>query len=196
MHTFRGHTQRVSRHSKAGRRVFALSGLGALVASTVCALAMEHPAQAAVFTIQAGDVAALIEAINTANNNGEDDTIHLAAGTYTLTAVDNDALGFGPTGLPTITSTITINGEGAEATRIVRDVTGPLFRIIGIGDAGVLTLDGVTIAGGNIDGSGGGIISFGALTLKNSVVSGNSGRLTWLTWISFHISCPGSASCS
>ena len=61
-----------------------------LMASILCALAMEHPAQAAVFTIPAGDVAALINAVNAANGNGEEDTIHLAAGTYTLTAVDND----------------------------------------------------------------------------------------------------------
>ena len=179
MHTVRGHTQRVSWYSREGEQVVALSGLWTLMASILCALAMEHPAQAAVFTIPAGDVAALINAVNAANGNGEEDTIHLAAGTYTLTAVDNDIDDFGPNGLPAIISGMTIRGAGADVTRIVRDATAPLFRIFNIAETGILLLDDLTITGGNNGNpeggrTGGGIINFGTLTLTNSIVTGNS----------------------
>lgn len=67
------------------------------------ALAIAQSVNAADFTVPAGNVAALIAAINTANGNGVADTIHLAAGsTYTLTAVNSDTNG--PNGLPDITS--------------------------------------------------------------------------------------------
>jgi hypothetical protein len=60
-----------------------------VVAAVLFGLATAHPVQAAVFPVPSGDVAALSAAINTANGNGEEDTITLEAGTYTLTAVDN-----------------------------------------------------------------------------------------------------------
>src|SRR5262249_36286826 len=47
------------------------------------------PAHSAVFNIPSADVTALIDAINMANANGEDNTINLEAGTYSLTAIDN-----------------------------------------------------------------------------------------------------------
>jgi hypothetical protein len=59
---------------------------GLVVTAIIVALAFVHPTHAATFTC--GDVACLIAAINTANTNGEDDTINLLAGTYTLTAVN------------------------------------------------------------------------------------------------------------
>jgi len=74
--------------------------------------------QATDFTCTAGNVACLIDAINQANANGEANTITLKAGTYTLTAVDNDT--DGPNGLPSVTSTLTIQGAGAEATSLER----------------------------------------------------------------------------
>ena len=46
-------------------------------------------ADSAVFNIGPGDVTRLIDAINTANANGEENTINLAAATDTLTAIDN-----------------------------------------------------------------------------------------------------------
>ena len=68
-------------------------GLGLLALVSLAPLS-----QAADFTCAAGDVACLITAINTANANGDANTITLEAGTYTLTAVDNDTEG--PNGLP------------------------------------------------------------------------------------------------
>ena len=74
------------------------------------------PAHSAVFNISSGDVAGLIAVINTANANGEENTIILEAGTYTLTAVHNtDGLA---NGLPVITSAVTFHGMGAELTTL------------------------------------------------------------------------------
>src|SRR6266446_10954226 len=81
----------------------------------VSLLSLAPPSQAADFACAAGDVACLIDAINTANANGEANTITLEAGTSTLTAPDNDF-----NGLPVITSTLTITGQGAETTIIER----------------------------------------------------------------------------
>src|SRR5215470_6772489 len=67
-------------------------------------LSLAPPSQAADFACAGGDVACLIDAINQANANGEANTITLAAGTYTLTAVDNGTFG-AANGLPVITST-------------------------------------------------------------------------------------------
>jgi hypothetical protein len=93
-----------------------------------CVLALPPLGQAAVFQCGAGDVACLIAAINDANVNGEENTITLAAGTYTLTAVDNDT--DGPNGLPSITSMLTIRGVEAEATIIERVGSAPDFRLM------------------------------------------------------------------
>ena len=58
------------------------------------------------FFCASGDVTCLIAAINTANSTPEEDTITLEAGIYTLVAADNNVEG--PTGLPSVTSNITI----------------------------------------------------------------------------------------
>ncbi len=80
-------------------------------------------AQAGVFNLADGDVAALIDAINTSNNNGEVDTIHLATdGDYVLPAV---VFGSSATGLPRIEGTLTIHGSGATVRRSTVD--GTLF---------------------------------------------------------------------
>lgn len=98
---------------------------------TICLAALVPvAARAATFNIPNGDVAGLIAALNTANGNGEADTINLAAsGTYTLMAVDNTSAYRGPNGLPAIASQITINGNGASIQR--SSVAGtPDFRIL------------------------------------------------------------------
>src|SRR6266581_2806027 len=69
----------------AARRLpwwFGIACVGLLVS-------LAPPSQAADFACASGDVACLIDAITTANANGEANTITLEAGTYTLTAVDN-----------------------------------------------------------------------------------------------------------
>jgi hypothetical protein len=118
---------------------------GLVVTLIIVALAFVHPTQAATFSC--GDVGCLIAAINTANANGEDDTINLAAVTYTLTTVNNIHHVSGANGLPRVTSNISIIGAGADATVIERDEGAPLFRLFHI-ETGTLILEGLTIKGG------------------------------------------------
>ena len=135
------------------------------------------PAYSAVFNISSGDVTGLIAAINAANANGEENTINLARGTYTLTAVDNIR---GPglnNGLPVISGTTTITGESADTTIIARDGAAPRFRIIEVAGSGRLTMDGIAIRGGsNTAGAcaGGGINNNGTVTIHRSIIEGNS----------------------
>ena len=132
---------------------------------------------AAVFHIPAGDVPGLIAAINTANQNGQQNTINLAPGTFTLTTVDNfDGPSSRGTGLPVISTNITIRGESDVTTIIQRDLNAPLFRIFRVDIAGTLTLEHVAIKGGNVFGGtgGGGILNFGVTNIVNSTVLKNS----------------------
>lgn len=125
-----------------------------------------------------GGAAGLVAAINAANASGGG-AINLASGcTYSLTSADNTIPGVGANGLPVIVSRITINGGGGAT--IAGNNTN--FRIIAIsGDAGgSLSLNGVTVTGGNAAGQGpagfgGGIFNFaGTLVLNRSVVTGNA----------------------
>jgi hypothetical protein len=141
----------------------------------------QAPALAA--TINVGGTCTLIRAINAANNNttasghcrkGSDaDTIVLAKGsTQRLTAVNNT--NYGPTGLPTVRSDITIAGNGSTRRR---PSTAPNFRIIAVASTGNLTLQRTTVSGGggvatgpnSPDSSGGGIFSYGAFTLTRAI---------------------------
>jgi hypothetical protein len=141
-----------------------------------CTLAMMlsavQPATGAVFTCRSGDVPCLIDAINRANANGEDNTITLEAGTYTLTTPDNET--DGPNGLPSVNSTLTIRGAEAATTIIARESTAPQFRLMHIAAAGTLTLEGLTLQGGEVIGTfGGGIFNKGILTLVQSTLAHN-----------------------
>jgi hypothetical protein len=143
------------------------------VLSGLLALPRHSPAHGVEFTCAAGDVACLIDAINQANANGEANTITLEAGTYTLTAsVSPPAPG---NGLPVITSTLTITGQGAETTIIERDPSAPPFRILHVAAAGSLTLRRLTIRGGEGGGvGGGGILNIGGtLALAHTTVANN-----------------------
>ena len=137
---------------------------------------LSAPAYSAVFNISSGDVTGLIAAINTANQNGQENTINLEPGTYTLTTINNED--FGPSGLPSIIGEININGGNAKATIIERDENAPGFRIIHIEDSGKLSINGLTIKGGGVDvrpgGAGGGIANGGTLTVTQSVIARNS----------------------
>ena len=137
-----------------------------IIACAIVVVGLLSRAEAAVFNIPAGNVA-LINAIKAANANHEDNTITLAAGTYSLTALDNMA--DGPNGLPSIAGTLTLHGAGPETTVLARADNAPEFRIVHVAATGILTLDGLTVAGGS-----GGIFNLGTLTVLNSTVSGNS----------------------
>jgi len=132
-----------------------------------------------------GDVSALTAAIDTANNETTNpglDTITLAGGcTYTIGAVDN--WWYGPNGLPAISSTIVIEGNGSTISGM--DASLParparLFYISG-GWSGLppgnlflhnlnltngVARGGNTFQGGGGAGMGGAIFNQGMLTLS------------------------------
>src|SRR5262245_49509308 len=113
------------------RRHFGRIALGIIATtSIILGLAIVQPVQAATFTCAAGDVHCLITSINQSNGNGETNTIQLADGTYTLGGPS------GPTGLPEITSTLTILGENAATVIIERDAAAPGFRILSVATSG------------------------------------------------------------
>jgi hypothetical protein len=141
--------------------------------SGILGLPRHSPAHMVDFTCAAGDVACLIDAINQANGNGEANTITLEAGTYTLTAVDNDT--DDPNGLPSVTSVLTIQGVGADATILERDASAPRFRLVHVAATGVLTLEGLTLRQGTVPHGGGGIFNAGMLTLTDCTLTNNRG---------------------
>jgi hypothetical protein len=146
------------------------------VAALGLALVSPIPVQAKTFQCGAGEVACLIAAITQANANGQQhNTIRLAAGTYTLTAVDNNT--GGSNGLPSITSALTIRGAGADLTIIERATQAPRFRCFHVAASGTLTLRGLTLQGGDSEAStssGGAILNEGGrLTLIRTTLTDN-----------------------
>jgi hypothetical protein len=140
----------------------------------------QQPGLAAMIPV--GDACTLVDAITAANMDtatggcpaGSDaDTIVLPVGsTQTLTSVNNDT--YGPTGLPVMSSVITIEGQGSTITR---DSGVPDFRILALNSTGDLTLQETTVSGGVTPpfGSGGGVANYGGtLTVTNSTIAGNA----------------------
>lgn len=132
-------------------------------------LAHSSAVQAKIFHCSAGDVPCLIAAINTANGNGQTNTIHLEAGTYTITEINNGTLG-DFNGLPVITSRLTITGEGAETTIIELALGAPSLRFLEVEATGDLRLTGLTLRGVLREGGaslGGALFNSGSLTLRH-----------------------------
>ncbi|HEY7308797.1 MAG TPA: choice-of-anchor Q domain-containing protein [Gemmataceae bacterium] len=141
----------------------------------------------AVFNVGAGDVATLIADINIANSNGQSNTINLTKSTYDLKAVNN--FWYGPTGLPAISSDLTIHGNGAT---IERDPTAPAFRLFYVSGGlelspAVLRMDNVTLEGGLAKGgdsdfggggmgAGGAIFNQGLLVLNSVTLIDNTAK--------------------
>src|SRR5436190_5331115 len=109
---------------------------------------------------------ALVAAIQHANSAGSA-TLLLSPGcNYVLTtAVSADD------GLPTVTGNLTITGS--QGTTISRS-SATLFRILHVAAGGSLTLSGVTLANGNTNNFGGGILDLGTLALRNVGVTGST----------------------
>ena len=148
----------------------------------------------AIFNVADGDTQGLIAAITSANNETcfpGANTITLATNSiYNLTQVYSNDLN-GPSGLPTLDSTITIEGNGSTIQR-----TGAVpFRILTVsgsptqpGVGGNVTLNRLTISNGlanqttnnpNYKGSyGGGILNvYGTLVIINSTITGNGATM-------------------
>ena len=156
----------------------------ALLASMSLTFGSATDIQAATFNIPDGDVDGLIDALNAANQKQNADTINLASGgTYILNTPSSQGGPDGPTGLPSITSKIKINGNGATIQR--SDAANmPDFRVFHVDTGGQLTLNKVTINNGRATGGspaqdGGGIfIRHGAkVVLKETTVTNNFSAL-------------------
>lgn len=113
---------------------------------------------------------ALIAAINAANTSGGA-TLNLARRcTYNLRTAASPNAQLGDTGLPVITSRITLNGS-----RTTIAGNNSTFRILMVSGSGNLTLRGLTITGGNTPAPGGGILNLeGTLALTGTRVTGNT----------------------
>ena len=146
-----------------------------IVAVLLVALGIARPVSAALFTCASGDTACLIVSINTANANGEVNLIRLESGAYTLTAVNNST--DGSNGLPSITSPLTIGGNGSGNTVIERAATAPQFRVFHVAQSGLLNLEDLTVRGGRWGGGvafgGGGILNRGTLVITHCAVTDN-----------------------
>jgi hypothetical protein len=179
----KGSTERTLQHklagSLAGAALLLALGEGAASAATI-------KVNTKIPEIVSNGKCSLIEAIENANDTttgqihtdcaaGDPagaDTIKLPKNkTITLAAVHNST--FDPTGLPVITSEITIEGKRAK---IVRDPAAPAFRLMAVSSTGDLTLKKLTLSGGYSSSFGGGIFTddYATLTIENSTISGNS----------------------
>ena len=135
--------------------------------------------EAADFRCSAGNVQCVIDAINASNSNAESNTIRLEAGIYSLTHADNG--GTIGNGFPIISGRMAITGVTADGTIIERanylidrDLRN-LFRFFHVAASGQLTLEHLTLRGGNTGmvGTAGAILSSGALNIVDSVISQN-----------------------
>jgi hypothetical protein len=158
-----------------------LLALGQNVQASTITVTTKKPA------INAGDgLCSLAEAIINANDNAATyadctagdvgpDTIILPRGAHNITAPNAYA---GPnyvnpiwySGLPPVTSEITIEGNGAK---ISRNSSAAPASIMICTASGNLTLNNMTVQGGYSLSFGGGIANFGSLTINNSKITKN-----------------------
>jgi predicted outer membrane repeat protein len=107
----------------------------------------------AVSSLNDSGAGSLREAINSANANGEADTITFnVSGTITLSSV-----------LPTISSEMTMDGNGQNIT-LSGGNAAPVMSVAG---AGALTLQYITVANGRSLSGSGGITNNGGLSVRN-----------------------------
>ena len=161
------------------RKLKTATGMGLTALALALALAgSPTPAHAATITVD-GTTCNLAQAITTANDGSVQgsctqgdgagpDTLNITAD-ITLNSV-----------LPDITSEMTIEGNGHT---IARDGGAPEFRIFTVTSAGNLTLENATVQGGRVsntagDAFGGGILTEGSLTVRDSTITGNTVEIT------------------
>lgn len=112
-----------------------------------------------------GDTASGAAAGECAAGSGAD-TITFAAN-YTITLVGSQ--------LPTVTTTMTITGNGTVNTIVQANVAPNIasYRVLNVSNTGNLTINDLTIRHGNTIGDGGGIQNGGILTVNDSLVTAN-----------------------
>ncbi|MCX6031797.1 MAG: CSLREA domain-containing protein, partial [Chloroflexi bacterium] len=195
----------MSHHSPKPTNLLHLLLGAALLAGLMFGLAPLRVAHAATFTVNttadttdanpgdgvcadSGGACSLRAAIREANSLTGADTITLPAGTYTLTRAGASE-NLNATGDLDIRSAITLNGAGASSTIIDANQLDRVFDIEASG--ATVVLDGITITNGKTPNAdiahceGGGIyVKETTLTLRNSVVTGNTtGYHTGANWI-------------
>ncbi|KAB2892694.1 MAG: hypothetical protein F9K28_11315, partial [Bacteroidetes bacterium] len=119
-------------------------------------------------TLQVATSGELITAISTANSTPELDTICLTDNaTYTFTTAHIPL-----NALPAITSEITIIGNGATLTR---QAGSPLFGFFEVSAGGNLTLENLTLSGGDVgNDTGGALVNEGGTVTLNNVTFTNN----------------------
>ena len=115
----------------------------------------------------------LIEAIINANNDAAthtdcaagsgSDTIVLPTKSNITISNPYGAIYDNSLGLPSITSAVTIEGNG---TTIRRHENAPAFGLMAVANSGNLTLSDVALSGGSALENGGGAFNFGTLAIK------------------------------
>jgi hypothetical protein len=151
-------------------------GLSAEAAATI-------PVANNAVAIQNDGICSLIEAINNANSgqphtdcvggtaSGADTIVLPAGGSFKLTAYDNYDY-YGYNGLPKIASAVIFEGNGSVIERTGKDE----FRLLAVASSGDLTLNDVTLRGGDSGYYYGGAIFVegGSLALNDSTLTGNT----------------------
>ncbi len=148
---------------------------GRALQATVYAALVLTASQVPAATFTPADVAGLVAAINTANTNGQSDTIDLGGQVFTLTVVDNVL--DGPNGLPGILP----DGGGTLTIRsgtIERAADAPPLRLIRVLAGASLTLESLALQGGLLNDTstaiqGAAILNTGTLLVTGARFSGN-----------------------
>ncbi len=137
------------------------------------------------------DIQFLIDAINDANANPDPTTFELIPGCiYIVNEVylgnQEDPVQW-KSGLPVISTEVSIIGNGAVITRPLPGVVGARFRLLGVNVSGNLSLSNMTLSKGYLFGiigapnpvmeNGGAIYNKGALVLTNIIFEGNKARV-------------------
>lgn len=148
----------------------AVAGLGLCL--TLLPVGQAQAGQQQPPSVPCGDIAALKTAITTANTSGGAITLAPSC-VYSLNEADNP-----DDGLPEITGNVQISGGDRTVIQRTAGATGA-FRIFHVAPGGSLSLDSLTVRGGNADGTGyaaggGGILNDqGTLKLTSVTVRSN-----------------------
>jgi CSLREA domain-containing protein len=174
--------------------VFRRTTLVALIVALVGSAVQVTPVYAASIvvtsnadTIANDGVCTLREALFAAQQNAPTGGCRAGSGTDTISFFGNYTITLAGSELPAIQSPVIIQGNGAANTIIQANVSpnAATDRVFQVGPLGNLTLDGLTVRhgyctfsctslGGLYANYGGGIYNAGTLTVKNSIISGNS----------------------
>jgi hypothetical protein len=173
MHARPTHPTGTPRQGRHGGSQWHIIQSVAIMAAFGLTLISSPPVEARTFHCRAGDVACLIAAINTANTQpGPQHEIRLEAGVYTLVDVYEKGTSAGWNGLPSITGNLTIQGAGADLTVIERN-SPDSFRLIHMAATSTLTLEGLTLRGGEFITGGAILNAGGTLRITHSALTQN-----------------------